>query len=696
MDNQKFYLFAIILFFSWGYAISQDLNIYVSPDGADTNSGSIEAPLKSLDAARDKIRNLKNQQPITETIRVIIRPGMYPLSSTLLFGPEDSGSENAPIIYQAEDGVIFSGGMEIVGFKKASNGLWVTHIPEVSFWNWSFDQFYVNDQRATKARTPNDGYFHMKDVAEEVWIQGAGRAPEKAQQIVVVDEEVSSKLGELSVTELDDVVLTAFHHWNITKRHIDKFDGSESKIYTSGHGMKPWNPWKPGKRFILEGYQGALDEPGEWYLNPEGKLFYMPRPGEEIETSNFYAPVIEQFIKIEGNPAENRFVEYIIFENLHFQHAADYLPRSGFEPYQAAISIDAAIELNGAKHIQFNNCEVEHTGGYGLWLNQAVSHCQINHCHIHDLGAGGIRIGELTIRNEEYLQTHSNIIKNNIIQSGGYDFAPGVGVLIGQSADNKVLHNDIGDFRYTGVSVGWRWGYDFSPSKRNKIKHNHIHHIGWGVLSDMAGVYTLGPSEGTEVSNNYIHHIYAYDYGGWGLYTDEGSSNILMENNLVHHTKTGGFHQHYGRENIIRNNIIAFSEKYQIQATRVEDHLSFSFLNNIVLYNKGVLYQGPWKKMNVKIDNNLYWNKSGNVDFQGEQLRKWQKHGYDKKSIISDPLFKDPVNGDYTFASKKKYKKIKFKPFDYKKCGVFGNEEWKNKAKLSKKVLDQFSRLYKQ
>ena len=163
-------------------------------------------------------------------------------------------------------------------------------------------------------------------------------------------------------------------------------------------------------------------------------------------------------------------------------------------------------------------------------------------------------------------------------------------------------------------------------------------------------------------------------YGGWGIYFDEGSSGIVAESNVVYRTTHGGFHQHYGETNVVRNNIFAFGRDHQLQRTRAEPHLSFSFETNITSFDSGELLAGDWSDDNYQMDWNIYFDARPGANpealrFGNDTLDGWRAKGHDQHSVIANPLFSAPERNDFRLRPSSPALGIGFQPIDLSAVG---------------------------
>ncbi|MCH9019918.1 MAG: right-handed parallel beta-helix repeat-containing protein, partial [Proteobacteria bacterium] len=283
-------------------------------------------------------------------------------------------------------------------------------------------------------------------------------------------------------------------------------------MHFTGKAHWEFEHWGKNQRYYVEHIREGLDSPGEWYLDREkGILSYYPMPGESIDKAEVIAPAMNHVLVLSGDSENDRYVEHLHFRGISFRHADHLLAQEGLSNEQAAHSVHAAVQADAARFCSLISCEVTQSATYGIWFRRDCENIRIERCHVHHLGAGGVRVGDTSDSTTQRIVVH-----NNRIHDGGLMYPAAVGMWIGRSSYNIVSNNEISDFFYTGISVGWSWGYASSSAHNNIIEYNLVHDLGKGVLSDMGGIYLLGLAPGTIVRNNVFHDIESYAYGGWG------------------------------------------------------------------------------------------------------------------------------------------------------------------------------------
>lgn len=686
---------------------SFDLEVHVSPAGAADGDGTRARPLDTIEHARDLLRG---RRVPGQDAAILLAGGRYPIASPLVFEAQDShltirgpagGAAAGPADGAASEGAqaIVDGGVILDDWSEVQvNGttMWASPAPSIG----TIHSLFAGGERRDRPRFPREGSLPIADQPGLDLARGA------SESMFDGTYAFRAEPGDIGAhRDLDQIEVIIPHYWIQERMPIVSYDEATGLVTSDRRSMFALRDDVVGAfaKYWLENVYESLGEvPGEWYSDrAAGRVLYVPRPDDDRESFTAVVALAEQLVVVrgvDGDPVVDVSFEHITFRHTDWIHprvtrfgSPDILDptiRYASAP-QASIDVIASVEFSHARGCGLVDSVLEHVGGYGIALDDGVVGARLVGNLISDLGGGGI-----TINGAEALGlpgvTRDNVVTDNEIVHGGLIFPAGIGVLIRNSPGNTVSHNHIHDLHYSGVSCGWVWGYADNVSRDNSIEHNHIHDIGHGRLSDMGGIYVLGVQPGTVLRGNLIHTIRCANYGGWCAYLDEGSSHVIVEDNVCYDAGTQAFHQHYGRENVIRNNVFAFGARGQLAISRIEDHLSLTFERNVVVGAGRPAFVGRDAAVPTRLriisDLNLFWDTGGPVAIAGEgrpdavepdgpivpiDHEVWHGLGYDTHSVIADPGLTLPIHGEppVVTVDAEQAASIGFRPIDLSQVG---------------------------
>ena len=216
------------------------LDLHVATDGNDAWSGKLarpnvartDGPLASLEGARLAVRKLP--RPLTESVQVVFATGTYRLAKTVSFDAADGGDATHPIAYVAATGadVVLSGGRELPPFQPGKAGRWELRTPEGTE---TFEQLWVGDRRAVRARSHGQGYSFLQGMESET------KAGEAYRQKLNVDPKDLQGFAEVSDAEARDAVVNFYHKWDNTRRRLETVDPTQGAFTVLGGPTKPHN-----------------------------------------------------------------------------------------------------------------------------------------------------------------------------------------------------------------------------------------------------------------------------------------------------------------------------------------------------------------------------------------------------------------------------------------------------------------------
>ncbi len=588
--------------------------IYVAVDGNNSNAGTVDSPLATIEGARDKIREIKKTTGLPAGgITVYVKNGTYRIKEQINFTEEDSGTKESPIVYKAwGDGkTSLLGGIEIPGknFSKITkddpnydrlqtvsakenvkvydlskeltpeeySGKFVYGDKEFDPWSVGGRgglgigipgiEVYYNDEGMDAARWPN-----RDNNGKNIYAQFASLVSKTEGNGVNYKGAVykyADKRIEKYATTKNASIVNVTGYWS--ERSSFKIDPSKGEV-SLDHGGEFQYHWMENTTYFYEHIFEELDREGEYYFDYDTGKVYV------YGDSNIKDATIK--VSLFGSNAREALLRIDKASNIAF---------SGFD---IGLSRVNGIHVTSGTDVTIMNCNVFGIGltgiadgalygnsepylrgrGYGIYKRecgkeayQAVAgynHNYINN-HVYNTGIRGFQVnGGDRI---DLDPANHNIINNEVNNTGRFEQSWGVAVE-SLGVGINVIGNTLHDIPFNAIRFG---------NNDSVIEYNDIYNC-MNEGNDMGVLYGTGwdasNCAGLEIRYNYIHDVEdtlsGSGFGGGGdnaglkgnvarrigIYSDDCKPFLEMHHNIFANMPIG-ITAHGGAEHNINNNV---------------------------------------------------------------------------------------------------------------------------------------------
>jgi len=641
---------------------------FVAPDGSDADPGTLQQPFRSIAKAQLAVREsgALSQQPVT----VHLRAGTHYLSNTLVFTPADSGSADAPVRYVAHDGedAVVSGGFKLdLEWTPYRDEILQAKTPA----GLEMDQLFVNGARLNMARYPDhdpnvrvfNGYAEDAFSRERAarWKDPAG--------------------GYMHAIHR---ALWGGFHYRITGK-----DEDDELTYEGGWQNNRQMGMHKSMRMVENIFE-ELDAPGEWFHNADmGVLYVYPPEGVALEQAEVVTVQLAHLVDFVGSKAKQ--VRWLALEGITFRHAArtfmrtrEPLLRSDWTIYRGG-----AVTLTAAAHCRIADCFFDSPGGNAIFVNKWNRQITVKGTHFREVGASAVAfVGSPdAVRDPKFEYRQQNrydeidmtpgptsddypadcLVEDCLMARTGRIEKQGAGVQISMAHKITVRHCSIYDTSRAGINIseGTFGGHviefcDVFDTVRETGDHGSFNSWGRDRFWHLEGapdeklpeLSKLDILDKTVIRNS----RWRCDHG-WDVDLDDGSSHYEIYNNLMLH---GGLkmREGFGRKvynNITVNNALHPHVWYPECGDEVTGNIWMTAYRPAVMKTQDQ-FSG------AKVDRNMFVSEDDRAQFAGK--------GWDKNSIVGDPMFVDPESGDYRVGEESPFLAFGFRNFPMDHFGV--------------------------